>query len=63
MQYRKVIRFYFRAVELLEMFQPLREARFRLVPARLSEEKFWSRFFTLLRERVLETIILKNSVG
>jgi hypothetical protein len=63
MQYRKVKRFYFRAVELLEMFPSLREARFRLVPARLSEEKFWSRFFTLLRERVLDTIILKNSEG
>lgn len=63
MLYRKVIRFYFRAVELLEMFPALRGARLRIVPARMSEEKFWGRFLTLLRERVLETIILNNSAG
>nr|ABI14286.1 BSD domain-containing protein [Pfiesteria piscicida] len=44
------------AAALLEWSPTLRQVRYRLVPARLKEEAFWSRYFAGLREAVRREI-------
>ena len=45
-----------RASALLEELPGLGRVRRKLVPSRLSEEEFWARFFSIVREAVLLTL-------
>lgn len=47
-----------RASILLKILPSLGDVRYRLVPAKISEEEFWSRFFSAVRRRVQQHVSL-----